>query len=171
MSASRAVIRTRFVGEYLLRCARRPLPPGDAARARLDTRVPAGVAAVVRLSGTGLPVVPARGCRHSKMTASYPSSPVAAGGSSSAGGQAARRLPAPARRPAGQQRTREAARWPLMRYGDVQPPPPVSPAGASPCPAVLPEMVRLPPAGRVTSTRRAWAFGEAGMVTCRTPLA
>ena len=104
------------------------------------------------------------------MTASCPSSPVAAGRSSSAGGQAARHVPAPARRPGGQQRTREAAR-PLMRYGDVQPPPAVPPAGASPCPAVLPEMVRLPPAGRVTSTRRAWAFGEAGMVTCKTPSA
>ena len=58
-----------------------------------------------------------------------------------------------------------------MRYGDVQPPPAVPPVGASPCPAVLPETVRLPPAGRVTSTRRAWAFGEAGMVTSKTPSA
>ena len=87
MSASHAVIRTRFFGEDLLRCTRRarcrqvvPLA------ARLDTRVPAGVAAVVRPSGTGLPVAPARGRRHSKMTASCPSSLVAAGRSSPAGG-------------------------------------------------------------------------------------
>ena len=153
-------------GAHGARC--RPVVP---LAARLDTRVLAGAAAVVRLSGTGLPVLPARGCRHDKKTGSCPSSPVPPGRSSSAGGQAARRLPAPARRPAGQQRTREAARWPLMRYGDVQPPPPVPPAGASPCPAVLPGMVRLPPAGRVISTRRAWALGEAGMVTCKTPSA
>ena len=80
--------------------------------ARLDTRVPAGVAAVVRLSGTGLPVAPARGCRHSKMTTSYPSSPVAAGTV-----KPRRRTGCPARtrarRPGGQHRTREAARWPL----------------------------------------------------------
>ena len=163
-NADRRVLLTQDRG--LLR--RRALWLGAA---RLDARVPAGVAAVVRLSGTGLPVVPTRGCRHSKMIASCPSGSVASGRSSSAGGQAARHLTAPARRPGGQQRTREAARWPLMRYGDVQPPPPVPPAGASPCPAVLPETVRLPPAGRVTSTRRAWAFGEAGMVTCRTPSA
>ena len=79
MSASHAVIRTRFFGEDLLgacgaRC-RQVVP----LAARLDTRVPVGVAAVARLSGTGLPVVPGRGCRHSKMTASCPSRPVPAG--------------------------------------------------------------------------------------------
>jgi hypothetical protein len=78
----------------------------------------------------------------------------------------------PAHRLGGQQRTREAVGRSLRGHGDVQPtPPPVPPAGASPCSMVLPEMVRLPPAGRVISTRRAWAFGEAGMVTCRTPSA
>jgi hypothetical protein len=44
-------------------------------------------------------------------------------------------------------------------------------AGASHCSAVLPEMVRLPPAARVIWTRRARAFGDAGMVTSRTPSA
>ncbi len=110
MSASRAVIRTdpsanTCSGTHRARC-RQVVP----LAARLDTRVPAGVAAVVRPSGTGLPVVPARGCGHGKMTASYPSGPVADGRSSPAGGQAARHVPAPARRPGGQQRTREAAR-------------------------------------------------------------
>ena len=76
------------------------------------------------------------------------------------------------RRAGGQQRAPEAAGWPKMRDGDVQPPaPPVLPAGASPCPAVLPEMVRLPPGARVTSIRRAFVLGDAGMVTCRTPSA
>ena len=57
-------------------------------------------------------------------------------------------------------------------HRDVQPaPPPVRPAGASPGSTVLPGTTRLPPAARVTSIRRAWAFGEAGMVTCRTPSA
>jgi hypothetical protein len=55
---------------------------------------------------------------------------------------------------------------------DVQPaPPPVVPAGASPGSTVLPGTTWLPPAARVTSTRRAWALGDAGMVTCRTPSA
>jgi hypothetical protein len=142
--------------------------------AKLNTRAfQVGVTAAVRLSETDLPVVPARGCWHSKMTASCPSSPVATDRSRCpAGGQAARHLSAPAHRLGGQQRTREAVGRPLRGHGDVQPaPPPVPPAGASPCSMVLPEMVRLPPAGRVISTRRAWAFGEAGMVTCRTPSA
>ena len=57
-------------------------------------------------------------------------------------------------------------------HRDVQPaPPPVLPAGASPGSTVLPGTTRLPPAARVTSTRRAWVFGDAGMVTCRTPSA
>ena len=60
---------------------------------------------------------------------------------------------------------------PVAGHRDVQPAPPVLPAGASPGSTVLPEMVRLPPAVRVISTRRAWVFGEAGMVTCRTPSA
>ena len=51
----------------------------------------------------------------------------------------------------------------------VQPAPP--PAGASPCSMVPPEMVRPPPAARVISTRRAWAFDDAGIITCRTPSA
>jgi hypothetical protein len=50
-------------------------------------------------------------------------------------------------------------------------PPPVLPAGASRCSAVLPEMVRLPPAARVIWTRRARAFGDAGIVTSRAPSA
>jgi hypothetical protein len=170
VSASHAVIRTRFFGEDLLRCAPRRCRQVVPLAARLDTRVSAGVADVVRLSGTGLPVVPTRGCRHSKMTASCPSGPVAAGRSSPA---LEGRLPGayprpPAARAAGNGRGRPPGRsW---GTGDVQPPP-VPPAGASPCPAVLPEMVRLPPAGRVISTRRAWALGEAGMVTCKTPSA
>ena len=53
---------------------------------------------------------------------------------------------------------------------DVQPPP-VPLAGAPPCSAVLPEMVRLPPGAWVISTRRAWVLGETGMVRCRTPSA
>jgi hypothetical protein len=58
------------------------------------------------------------------------------------------------------------------RHRDVQSaPPPVLPAGASPGSAVLPGTTRLPPAAWVTFTRRAWAFGDAGMVTCRTPSA
>ncbi len=58
------------------------------------------------------------------------------------------------------------------RAREVQPaPPPVLPAGASPGSTVLPATTRLPPGARVTSTRRAWAFGDAGMVTCRTPSA
>ena len=48
---------------------------------------------------------------------------------------------------------------------------PVVPAGASPGSAVLPGTTWLPPAARVTFTRRAWALGDAGMVTCRTPSA
>ncbi len=58
-----------------------------------------------------------------------------------------------------------------MVEGDQPAPPPVLPAGASPGSAVLPATMRLPPAARVTSTRRAWVFGDAGMVTCRTPSA
>ena len=50
-------------------------------------------------------------------------------------------------------------------------PPPVLPAGASPGSAVLPGTMWLPPAARVTFTRRAWALGDAGMVRCRTPSA
>ncbi len=57
-------------------------------------------------------------------------------------------------------------------HRDVQPAPrPVLPAGASPGSAVLPGTTRLPPAAWVTVTRRAWALGDAGMVTCRTPSA
>ena len=60
----------------------------------------------------------------------------------------------------------------LMGHGDVQPAPlPVSSADASPCSTVLSELVRPPPAARVISTRRAGAFGEAGVVRCRTPSA
>ena len=47
---------------------------------------------------------------------------------------------------------------------DVQPPP-VPLAGAPPCSAVLPEMVRLPPGAWVISTRRAWVLGETGMIS------
>ena len=64
------------------------------------------------------------------------------------------------------------ARLPVAGYRDIQPaPPPVLPAGASPGSTVLPGTMRLPPAAWVTSTRRAWVFGDAGMVTCRTPSA
>jgi len=60
----------------------------------------------------------------------------------------------------------------VERYRDIQPaPPPVLPAGASPGSTVLPGTMRLPPAAWVTATRRAWVFGDAGMVTCRTPSA
>jgi hypothetical protein len=63
-------------------------------------------------------------------------------------------------------------RLPVEGYRDIQPaPPPVLPAGASPGSAVLPGTMRLPPAAWVTATRRAWVFGDAGMVTCRTPSA
>jgi hypothetical protein len=64
---------------------------------------------------------------------------------------------------------RGVAGWPLMGTGRVSwRRRPVVPAGGSACSAALPEMVRLPPAARVISTRRARALGEAGMVTCRT---
>ena len=77
-----------------------------------------------------------------------------------------------ARSPPGRPAPGAGGARPLVGHRDVQPAPaPVPPAGASPCSIVLPEMVRLPPAGRVISTRRAWAFGEAGMVTCRIPSA
>src|SRR5439155_10111892 len=57
-------------------------------------------------------------------------------------------------------------------HRDVQSAPrPVLPAGASPGSTVLPGTTRLPPAAWVTFTRRGWAFGDAGMVTCRTPSA
>jgi hypothetical protein len=56
-------------------------------------------------------------------------------------------------------------------HRDVQSPAPVLPVGASPGSAVLPGATRLPPAAWVTFTRRAWALGDAGMVTCRTPSA
>jgi hypothetical protein len=52
----------------------------------------------------------------------------------------------------------------------LQPAPPVLPAVASPCSTVLPEMVRLTPVAWVISTLRGWLRGDAGMVTCRTPL-
>ena len=57
-------------------------------------------------------------------------------------------------------------------HGEVQPASAtVIPPAGSACSAAPPEMVRLPPTARVISTRRAWALGEAGMVTCRTPSA
>ncbi len=60
----------------------------------------------------------------------------------------------------------------VVGHRDVQSAPrPVLPAGASPGSAVLPGTTWLPPAAWVTFTRRAWALGDAGMVTCRTPSA
>jgi hypothetical protein len=69
-------------------------------------------------------------------------------------------------------RREKAVQLPVAGYRDLQPAPPlVLPAGASSGSTVLPGTMRLPPAARVTSTRRAWLFGDAGMVTCRTPSA
>jgi hypothetical protein len=59
----------------------------------------------------------------------------------------------------------------MERHLQPAPPPPLLPVGASPCSTVLPEMVRLPPAARVISTRRGWVCGDAGRITCRTPSA
>ncbi len=104
-----AVIRTQFFDEFLLGACGARCREVVPLAARLDTRVPVGVTAAVRLSETDLPVVLARGFGHSKMTASCPSSPVAADRSRCpAGGHAARHLSAPAGR-AGGQRAREAA--------------------------------------------------------------
>jgi hypothetical protein len=79
-------------------------------------------------------------------------------------------------RPAWVRATCRGERQPVTAFGgrarDVQSaPPPVLLAGASPGSTVLPGTTRLAPLARVTSTRRAWAFGDAGMVTCRTPSA
>jgi len=64
---------------------------------------------------------------------------------------------------------RKPARLSVAGHRDVQSaPPPVLPAGSSPGSTVLPGTTRLPPAARVTSTRRARALGDAGMVTCST---
>jgi hypothetical protein len=69
-------------------------------------------------------------------------------------------------------RREKPVQLPVAGHRDIQPaPPPVLPAGASPGSTVLPGTMRLPPAARVTSTRRARVFGDAGMVTCRTPSA
>jgi len=79
-------------------------------------------------------------------------------------------LPAWVRATGRAEKSRYSFRW--QGTGDAQPvPPPVLPAGASPGSTVLPGTTWLPPAVRVTFTRRAWAFGDAGMVTCRTPSA
>ena len=70
--------------------------------------------------------------------------------------------------PLAEAESRHGFRW--QGTGDIQPaPPPMLPAAASPGSAVLPGTMRLPPAAWVTLTRRAWVFGDAGMVTCRTP--
>ena len=108
-----------------------------------------------------------------KMTASCASGLVAAGSQAApSGGQAARPASALARRPGGGEPARGVTGWPLMGTGEGQlASAPVVPAGGSACSAALPEMVRLPPAVRGISTRRARALGEAGMVTCRTPSA
>jgi hypothetical protein len=106
----------------------------------------------------------AHGSRKRRPLAGEPSSPTTITGAAP-----------PAARPGGLRQAHRSSvldQLSVVGHRGVQPaPPPVLPAGASPGPTVLPGTTWLPPAARVTVTRRAWAFGDAGMVTCRTPSA